>query len=59
MIPNYEETIRYIKMKLDENERAGTTRMMKVKDMLLKESIAEKKAMEERAEAKFAAGEIG
>ena len=56
MIPNYEETIRYIKMKLDENERAGTTRMMKVKDMLLKESIAEKKAMEERAEAKFAAG---
>jgi len=25
--------------------------------MLLKESIAEKKAMEERAEAKFAAGE--
>ena len=57
MIPNYEETIRYIKMKLDENERAGTTRMMKVKDMLLKESISEKKAMEERAEAKFAAGE--
>jgi len=26
--------------------------------MLLKESIAEKKAMEERAEAKFAAAEI-
>ena len=59
MIPNYQETIKLYKQKLDENDRATTTRMMKVKDMLLKESIAEKKAMEERAEAKFAAGEIG
>ena len=38
MIPNYEETIKYIKMKLEENERAGTTRMMKVKDMMLEEA---------------------
>ena len=39
MIPQLEETIRYIKSKLDENERAATTRLMKVKDM-----IAERKA---------------
>ncbi len=43
MIPNYEETIRYIKMKLEENERAGTTRMMKVKDMIAARAIEEKK----------------
>jgi len=35
MIPQYEETIRYITMKLDENERSATTRLMKVKDMML------------------------
>ena len=34
MIPNIEETIRYITMKLDENERSGLTRLMKVKDMI-------------------------
>ncbi len=34
MIPNIEETIRYITMKLDENERAGLTRLMKVKSMI-------------------------
>lgn len=35
MIPQYQETIRYITMKLDENERSTTTRLMKVKDMML------------------------
>ena len=35
MIPQYEETIRLITMKLDENERSTTTRLMKVKDMML------------------------
>lgn len=35
MIPRYEETIKYITMKLDENERSTTTRLMKVKDMML------------------------
>ncbi|MBQ3865706.1 MAG: V-type ATP synthase subunit D [Clostridia bacterium] len=35
MIPNYEDTIRFITMKLDENERSTTTRLMKVKDMML------------------------
>lgn len=34
MIPQIEETIAYIKSKLDENERAATTRLMKVKSML-------------------------
>ena len=38
MIPQYEETIRYIAMKLEENERGATTRIMKVKDMMLKEA---------------------
>lgn len=32
-IPKYEETIYFIQMKLDENERANITRLMKVKDM--------------------------
>ena len=36
MIPQYEETIKYISMKLEENERGATTRIMKVKDMMLK-----------------------
>lgn len=37
MIPQLEETIKYIVMKLDENERGATTRLMTVKDMLAKE----------------------
>ncbi|NLN82273.1 MAG: V-type ATP synthase subunit D [Clostridiales bacterium] len=38
MIPRYEETIRYITMKLDENERSATTRLMKIKDKMLAEA---------------------
>jgi V/A-type H+-transporting ATPase subunit D len=34
MIPDLEETIRFITMKLDENDRAATTRLMKVKAMI-------------------------
>ena len=33
MIPQLQETIRYIQMKLEENERSSIVRMMKVKDM--------------------------
>ena len=44
VIPQTKENIRYIAMKLDENDRANTTRLMKVKDMLLKEAIEEKQA---------------
>ncbi len=35
-IPDLEETIRYIRMKLDENERSTITRLMKVKDIIQK-----------------------
>lgn len=35
MIPRYEATIKYIAMKLEENDRSSRTRLMKVKDMLL------------------------
>ena len=43
MIPQYEETIRYITMKLDENERSTTSRLMKVKDMMIEQKIAGQK----------------
>ena len=38
MIPNLQETIKYIVMKLDENERGNLTRLMKVKDMMLEQA---------------------
>ena len=38
MIPDLQTNIRYISMKLDENERGNTTRLMKVKDMVLQEA---------------------
>ena len=47
MIPRLQLTIRYIQMKLDENERGNQTRLMKVKDMMLEEAISEKKAKNE------------
>ncbi len=34
MIPQFQQTIREISMKLEENERGATTRLMKVKDMM-------------------------
>ena len=49
VIPDTQETIRYITMKLDENDRATTTRLMKVKDMILKQSLEEKRAETARA----------
>ena len=42
-IPEMQENIKYITMKLDENDRATTTRLMKVKDMLLQQSIEEQR----------------
>ena len=38
MIPQMEETIRYISMKLEENERSTITRLMKVKDQILQDA---------------------
>lgn len=37
-IPSLQETIKYIRMKLDENERGALTRLMKVKDMIQERS---------------------
>jgi V/A-type H+-transporting ATPase subunit D len=37
MIPEMDTNIKYISMKLDENERSSTSRLMKVKDMMLEE----------------------
>lgn len=38
MIPEAQANIKYITMKLDENERSTQIRLMKVKDMMLKEA---------------------
>ena len=40
MIPQFQETIRFITMKLDENERGNLTRLMKVKDMIQEREVA-------------------
>ena len=56
MIPEYEKNIKYISMKLDENERSNTARLMKVKDMMLEEQVQkaeEKKRL--RAQERHAA----
>ena len=53
-IPQMEESIKYITMKLDENERANTIRLMKVKDMLLKEAIQERQEADARVLESFA-----
>lgn len=42
MIPQLTDTIRYITMKLEENERGNLTRLMKVKSMMLEQARAEK-----------------
>lgn len=39
MIPQLNETIKYILMKLDENERGNITRLMKVKSMIEQENV--------------------
>ena len=52
-IPEMQANIKYITTKLDENERANTIRLMKVTDMLLKESIQERRAEDARALEEF------
>jgi V/A-type H+-transporting ATPase subunit D len=54
MIPRLEITIRYIQMKLDENERGNQTRLIKVKDMMLEQAIIERREKEEAARAQYA-----
>ena len=41
MIPQLEETIKYIRMKLDENERGSLIRLMKTKDMIAQRQVVE------------------
>jgi V/A-type H+-transporting ATPase subunit D len=42
LIPQLSDTIKYIVMKLDENERGNLTRLMKVKDMMIEQAINNK-----------------
>jgi len=49
MIPQLMETIRYITMKLDENERGNLSRLMKVKDMMVQEQIELNRLRDEAA----------
>ncbi len=51
MIPQMEANIKYISMKLDENERSSQIRLMKVKDMMLEEAHHYKEKAKERANA--------
>lgn len=39
LMPQYLASIKAIKMKLDENERGNTTRLMKIKDMMIKNQL--------------------
>ena len=52
-IPRMEKNIKYITINLDENERANTIRLMKVKDML-KEAIEERSSEDAKALESFA-----
>ena len=54
-IPQYQETIRYITMKLDEDERGNQTRLMKVKDMMVQETMEQRRAQDRQAYAEYAA----
>jgi V/A-type H+-transporting ATPase subunit D len=56
MIPQLEEDIKFISMKLDENERSSQIRLMKVKDMMLEQAHHYEERQEARAREK-AAGE--
>ena len=52
VIPETRQNIRYITMKLDENERSSQTRLMKVKDMMLESAHHySEKALEREEEA--------
>ena len=48
MIPDTQEAIRYFAMKLDENDRSTTTRLMKVKDMILRQAIEERRVQDQK-----------
>ena len=52
IIPEAQKNIKYITMKLDENERSSQIRLMKVKDMIAKKAIEERKRQDEAAQGK-------
>ncbi len=47
LMPQYLTAIKSIKMKLDENERGNTTRLMKVKDMMLAQQLTSRQENDE------------
>ena len=51
MIPQLQETIKMITMKLDESERSSQTRLKKVKDMMVEKQIMENRAKDGRIDA--------
>ena len=51
--PQYQETIRYIQMKLDEDERSTQTRLQKVKEMIAKDAIEEARERDAQALAEL------
>lgn len=48
-IPEMQEKIKFITMKLDENARSATIRLMKVKDMILEQELQQRIAENEKA----------
>lgn len=50
MIPQYEAGVKTISMKLDENERGAQTRLMKVKDMMIRAQLAQKRGARDEDE---------
>jgi V/A-type H+-transporting ATPase subunit D len=57
MIPDLQQNIKFITMKLDENERSTQIRLMKVKDMMLEQTHHYKERAQQEAEQKIAQGE--
>jgi len=53
LIPNYQDTIRYITMKLDENERSNLTRLMKLKDMMVEKQVEARRKRQDELLARY------
>lgn len=57
-IPEMQEAIRYISMKLEENERGNITRLMKVKELLLEEELRARRERDVNELAAFVRPEV-
>ena len=57
-IPRMQESIRYISMKLDEHARSNTVRLMKVKELVLRDAIIDRQQATAQAIAQVAAKQI-